>query len=331
MEATARDHDATAENLGKAATAIEHARQEAEKVAQRVGDILNEASAKTPVAVEVDEATNQVIPPNTDYFDEDLTAQVAAKVQKLEADIAAVLADGQRVDADLAQAIATATGTSTPNPNAGTPGQNGKSKEGDTPHTEGGAAQTPAQANGHPPQQGVPSSPQEINTRIGNLGDGIDKAAATAGEHAAIPQQSAGLGPTQGQLNRAAARASEDLETISKFGKRLSVVGNVLEAANGVNEGVNEVKNGKSVGDAVVDVAPKTAGSIAGGMAGATLGAEYGAGIGATVGTVVPGLGTVAGGVVGAGVGAVVGGIAGSEVGKDMGEAVSKGWHAIFG
>jgi hypothetical protein len=170
-----------------------------------------------------------------------------------------------------------------------------------------------------------------MNTGIGNLGDAIDKSAATAGEYAAVPQRSAGLGPTQGQLNRAAARASASLETVSQFGKPLSFVGNFLEFANGVNEGIYEVKIGKSIGDAVVDVGPKTAGSIAGGLAGATLGAEYGAGIGAAVGTVIPGLGTVAGGVVGAGVGAVAGGIAGNEVGKDIGIAVSKGWHAIFG
>jgi uncharacterized protein YukE len=210
-------------------------------------------------------------------------------------------------------------------------------KDGKAPsaQTEGGAGQLPptptAPTNGQLPQPGTPSPPPPMDTHIGNLGDGIDKSAATAGEYAAVPQRSAGLGPTQGQLNRAAARASADLETFSQFGKRLSILGNGLEAANGVSEGINEVKNGKTVGDAVVDVAPKTAGSIAGGMAGATMGAEYGAGIGASAGSVVPGLGTVAGGVIGAGVGAVVGGLAGSEVGKDMGEVVSKGWHAVFG
>ncbi|BCO37737.1 hypothetical protein BMW24_001435 [Mycobacterium heckeshornense] len=197
---------------------------------------------------------------------------------------------------------------------------------------DGGAGQLssrPTSPNGALPQTGAPIPPPPMNTHIGNLGDGIDKSAATAGEYAAVPQRSAGLGPTQGQLNRAAARATEGLETFSQFGKRLSILGNGLEAANGVNEGINEVKNGKSAGDAVVDVAPKTAGSIAGGMAGAAVGAEYGAGIGASAGSVVPGLGTVAGGVIGAGVGAVVGGLAGSEVGKGMGEVISKGWHAI--
>jgi hypothetical protein len=278
--------------------------------------------------VEINETTNQVVSPNTDYFDEDLTAQISAKVEKLQSDIAAVLGGGEGVDADLARAIAAAAGTSAPAPNPGMPGQQGASKADEKPRTDGGAGQTPAQANGQPPQQGAPN-PQEINTRIGNVGDGIDKSAATAGEYAAVPQRSAGLGPTQGQLNRAAARASEDLETISKFGKRLSVVGAFLDGANGVTETANEVNKGKSIAGALEDVTPKTAGSIAGGMAGATMGAEYGAGIGASVGTVVPGLGTVAGGVVGAGVGAVIGGIAGSEVGKDIGETVSKGLHAI--
>jgi hypothetical protein len=175
----------------------------------------------------------------------------------------------------------------------------------------------------------VPRPHKKSTPGSATVGDGIDKAAGTAGEYAAVPEQSTGLGPTQGQLNRAATRASESLETLSGVGKRLGWLGNTLEAVNGANEGVNDVKNGKSIGDAVVDVTPKTAGSVGGGMVGATMGAEYGAGIGAAAGSVVPGLGTVAGGVVGAGVGAVVGGITGSEVGKDMGEAVSKGWHAI--
>lgn len=176
----------------------------------------------------------------------------------------------------------------------------------------------------------TPPLPQEANTKIGNVGDAIDKAAGTAAQYAAIPQQAEGLGPTQGQLNRAAARSSETLETFSRVGKPLGMLGNTLEVANGVNEGINQVNNGKSVGDAVVDVAPKTAGSVAGGLAGAAVGAEWGTGAGATIGSIVPGVGTVAGAVVGAGVGAVVGGIAGSEIGKDMGEGISQGWHAVF-
>lgn len=263
--------------------------------------------------------------------------------QVLQADLDAVKIKAHTTDHELATAIRTAVS----DPQLGADGGAGsysppldqpdeqppKDGKPQSAGADGGAGQlppTPTPPNGPLPQPGTPFAPPQMNTHIGNLGDGIDKAAGTAGEYAAVPQVSAGLGPTQGQLNRAAARASADLETFSQFGKRLSILGNGLEAANGVNEGINDVNNGKSIGDAVEDVAPKTAGSIAGGMAGATMGAEYGAGIGASVGSVVPGLGTVAGGVIGAGVGAVVGGLAGSEVGKDMGEVVTKGLHAIF-
>jgi uncharacterized protein YukE len=253
--------------------------------------------------------------------------------QVLQTDLATVKTKAHATDHELASAMRAAVGDVDAHfpPPDGRGEQPLKDSEAQSVGADGDAAQLPPPpmpANGQPPQQGAPP-PQEINTRIGNVGDGIDKAAGTAGEYAAVPEQSTGLGPTQGQLNRAATRASESLETLSGVGKRLGWLGNTLEAVNGANEGVNDVKNGKSIGDAVVDVTPKTAGSVGGGMVGATMGAEYGAGIGAAAGSVVPGLGTVAGGVVGAGVGAVVGGITGSEVGKDMGEAVSKGWHAI--
>jgi hypothetical protein len=61
--------------------------------------------------VQINEATNQVIPPDTSYLDEEAAAEVAAKVADLQTRIAAALADGERVDADLAGAIGTATGT----------------------------------------------------------------------------------------------------------------------------------------------------------------------------------------------------------------------------
>jgi uncharacterized protein YukE len=261
--------------------------------------------------------------------------------QVLQADLDAVKTKAHTTDQELATAMRTAVtdpqvgadgGAGSYSPPLDQPDQQ-PPKDGKPQSADGGAGQLPptmTPADGPLAPPGTSSPPPQMDTHIGNLGDGIDKGAGTAGEYAAIPQQSAGLGPTQGQLNRAAARASADLETFSQFGKRLSILGNGLEAANGVNEGINEVNNGKSVGDAVIDVAPKTAGSIAGGMAGATMGAEYGAGIGASVGSVVPGLGTVAGGVIGAGVGALAGGLAGSEVGKDMGQTISKGLHAIF-
>lgn len=112
MVASASDHDDIAENLGAAATGMEHAHQQAEKVANAIVGILNDAAA--PPAVLVDENTNQVIPPDITYLDEDAAAEVAAKVADLQARIAVALADGQQVDAELAGTISTATGTPPP-------------------------------------------------------------------------------------------------------------------------------------------------------------------------------------------------------------------------
>ncbi len=112
MVATAGTHDGVAENLGKAATGMEHAQQQAVDVAQQITDILNYA-AEAP-AVQIDESTNQVIPPDTTYLDDEAAVKVAAKVADLQAQIAAALARGEGVDADLAGAIAAATGTPAP-------------------------------------------------------------------------------------------------------------------------------------------------------------------------------------------------------------------------
>ncbi|HKP39623.1 hypothetical protein [Mycobacterium sp.] len=112
MVASAGEHDAVADNLGTAATGMDHAQQLAEAVAQEIKDILDYA-ASAP-AVQINESTNQVLPPDTTYLDEEAAAKVAAKVADLQARIAAALTQGEGVDADLAGAIATATGTPAP-------------------------------------------------------------------------------------------------------------------------------------------------------------------------------------------------------------------------
>lgn len=55
----------------------------------------------------------------------------------------------------------------------------------------------------------------EMNTKIGNSGDAIDKSAEHAAQQASVPKQSQGLGPTQRELSHAAARSAGDLETVS--------------------------------------------------------------------------------------------------------------------
>ncbi|MDH6198128.1 hypothetical protein M2272_004787 [Mycobacterium frederiksbergense] len=117
MEATAQNHDATAENLRNAAGGMEDAAHDAEDISKKVKDILDYA-AEQP-AVEINESTNQVISPDTSHLTEEAAEKVASKVAGLESDIAAVLADADLVDADLARDIATATGTTPPDVNGG--------------------------------------------------------------------------------------------------------------------------------------------------------------------------------------------------------------------
>lgn len=112
MVATAADHSDTADNLGTAATGMDSARQQAEAIANTITGILNDAAASP--AVLIDETTNQVIPPDVSYLDDETAAQIAAKVADLQARIADVLADGEQVDAGLASAIGTATGVPAP-------------------------------------------------------------------------------------------------------------------------------------------------------------------------------------------------------------------------
>lgn len=112
METTAREHEATAEDLAKGATGMEHAHKDAVDVARRIKNILDYAAESPPV--EVNESTNEVIPPDVSHMTKEYAAQVATKVADLQEEIAAVLAAGELVDADLARAIAAATGGSTP-------------------------------------------------------------------------------------------------------------------------------------------------------------------------------------------------------------------------
>lgn len=112
LVASAGDHEAVADNLGKAATGMERVHQDAENLADTIKRILDDAAAEPAVAI--NESTNQVVPPDTSYMTEEYAAQVAAKVTDLQERIAAALADGERIDAELAGAITTATGAAEP-------------------------------------------------------------------------------------------------------------------------------------------------------------------------------------------------------------------------
>uniref|UniRef100_A0A5Q5BFP1 TNT domain-containing protein n=2 Tax=unclassified Mycobacterium TaxID=2642494 RepID=A0A5Q5BFP1_MYCSS len=112
MVATASDHDAVADSLGTAANRMELVHQDAEDLAETIKRILDDAA--TQPAVTINETTNQVIPPNTSHMTEEYAAQVAAKVTDLRGRITAVLADGERMDAELAGAITAVSGSAQP-------------------------------------------------------------------------------------------------------------------------------------------------------------------------------------------------------------------------
>ncbi|MGE2724402.1 glycohydrolase toxin TNT-related protein [Mycolicibacterium pulveris] len=112
MEASAGEHESVADSIGAAANRMELVHQDAEDLADTIKRILDDAAASP--AVVIDESTNQVIPPDTSHMTEEYAAQVAAKVADLQERIAAALADGERMDADLAGAITAASGTAEP-------------------------------------------------------------------------------------------------------------------------------------------------------------------------------------------------------------------------
>lgn len=119
-EASARDHEAKAEDLRKAAGDLERVHGESEDLAKRIGQIFDEAYAQP--AVDINDVTNQVTAPShTSYLKDEEAARIAKKVSDLQIKVGAVLAAGAALDADLARAIATATGTPVPDLTDGTP------------------------------------------------------------------------------------------------------------------------------------------------------------------------------------------------------------------
>lgn len=108
MTATAADHEAVADHLGVAARRMQRVHHDAESLAETIKRILDDAAAQP--AVGIDESTNQVIPPDTSHMTDEYAAQVAAKVTDLRGRIADALADGARIDTELAGAITTASG-----------------------------------------------------------------------------------------------------------------------------------------------------------------------------------------------------------------------------
>lgn len=112
---TAADHDKQAERIKAAATLIDTAHQEADALANKVKDILNFA-AEAP-AVNVDLATGEVSQPASyDYMDAETQTKVSEKIAEVKARIADAIIEGDRIDDELAKAIAKASGLPEPAP-----------------------------------------------------------------------------------------------------------------------------------------------------------------------------------------------------------------------
>ncbi|MDO2387183.1 hypothetical protein QRB41_28245 [Mycobacterium avium subsp. hominissuis] len=108
MLGVATQHDTHAEDLNAAAAAMDRCEADAESVANKVRDLLTFAAERP--AVQVNEDTNTVTPPDTSYLDKAAAQQVAEKVAAVEEQVTKVLSEGAVVDGELAQAIAKATG-----------------------------------------------------------------------------------------------------------------------------------------------------------------------------------------------------------------------------
>ena len=110
MQLAAAAHDVKATDLAAAAASMDRAEQDAAKLAHAIQMIVDDADAAP--AVELDQSTNQVSPPpNYENLNSATKLQVSEKIADLEARIADALDEGDRIDADLAQAIGKATGT----------------------------------------------------------------------------------------------------------------------------------------------------------------------------------------------------------------------------
>jgi hypothetical protein len=109
---TASHHDDAAQNLTLAALGMRRTELDAEALAGKIRGILNYANEAPYVLV--DTLTDQVIPPDTTNVDKETVAKIQAKVTELRTQITGALAEGERIDTDLARAIGAAAGLSEP-------------------------------------------------------------------------------------------------------------------------------------------------------------------------------------------------------------------------
>lgn len=109
----------SAQDAFKVALGAGHAAQEAAAVKKQLADIFTEANA-TP-AVRIDTHTNTVIPPDTSGWADQDVQTVKTKVEDLQHKITALLGNAEKTNTDLAAVLRAATGTPSPNGQAGDP------------------------------------------------------------------------------------------------------------------------------------------------------------------------------------------------------------------
>lgn len=117
-EAARRGNDINGKNLKhsamdnlKIAASGKRLITEAQDIADRIRALVADA-VNTEPAMDIDLRANTVTAPNTEYMDDEAKSKVAAKVQRLQGEIANVLTALELVDADLAQVIKGGTGQS---------------------------------------------------------------------------------------------------------------------------------------------------------------------------------------------------------------------------
>lgn len=106
MLKTAAQQDQVAATLTEAGTAMKSCEQAAEGVADQLKAVLNYADEQP--AIQVDTMTNEVKAPQTGFYSDEYAAQVEAKAADVQAKLAAIVAEGEEVDADMAKAEALA-------------------------------------------------------------------------------------------------------------------------------------------------------------------------------------------------------------------------------
>jgi hypothetical protein len=192
MQLAAAVHDVKATDLSAAAAAMDRDEQDAAKLAHTVQTIVDDAD-EAP-AVEVDQSTSQVSPPpNYDHLDNATKLRVSEKIADLEARIVDAVDEGDRIDADLAQAIAKATGTPPPTKPA--------TSLGDLMGLPADRPLLPGEVRNHGPVAGTGAQPGVPGIKAADLGEVIT---LPDGHHVAVLGDSYGkpqVGPPDDHTN----------------------------------------------------------------------------------------------------------------------------------